>query len=68
MIQKGSGFRLIEMTDGPAARDINSGMGVAGADYNNNGAVDVFYQQYGAAKRTPFIEIWRLKPHPNMRM
>lgn len=44
---EGIGFRLVEMTDGPAARDINSGMGVAGADYNNNGAVDVFISNMG---------------------
>ncbi|MGB1251132.1 MAG: CRTAC1 family protein [Candidatus Promineifilaceae bacterium] len=44
---EGIGFRFVEVGEGPAVRDINSGMGVAGADYDNNGAPDLFISNMG---------------------
>ena len=44
---EGLGFRFVDVGEGPAVRDINSGMGVAGADYDNNGLPDLFISNMG---------------------
>ncbi len=44
---EGIGFRFVEMVNSVAVDDMNSGMGVAAADYDNNGGPDIFITNMG---------------------